>query len=115
MTSDLVVTEERNECRLRGMEVVDPDRSVDQDHLAPSRRRGAAVAPLSEPPRAARRLALSTRIKVSSPSRKSADLSVIPVNSVARAKSSSSMVTVVLIEASASKIASSDALNDAIA
>jgi hypothetical protein len=115
MTSDLVVTEERNECRLRGMEVVDPDRSVDQDHLAPSRRRGAAVAPLSEPPRAARRLALSTRIKVSSPSRKSADLSVIPVNSVARAKSSSSMVTVVLIEASASKIASSDAPNDAIA
>jgi hypothetical protein len=58
-------------------------------------------------------LALSTRIKVSNPSRKSADLSVIPVNSVARAKSSSSMVTVVLTEASASRIASSDALNDA--
>jgi hypothetical protein len=58
-------------------------------------------------------LALSTRIKVSSPSRKSADLSVMPVNSDARVKSSSSMVTVVLIEASASKIASSDAINDA--
>src|SRR5580692_11401525 len=96
------------------MKVVDPDRGVDQDHLAPSRRRGAAVAWLSEPPRAARRLALSTRIRVSSPSRSSADLSVMPVNSLARAKSSSSMVTVVLIETSASKIASSDALNDAM-
>jgi hypothetical protein len=95
------------------MEVVDPDRGVDQDHAAPSRRRGAAVAWLSEPPRAARRLALSTRIKVSSPSRKSADLSVMPVNSDARVKSSSSMVTVVLTEASASNIASADAINDA--
>jgi hypothetical protein len=84
MASDLVVIEERSERRLGGMEVVDPDRGVDQDHVAPSRRRGAAVAWLSEPPRAARRLALSTRIKVSSPSRKSADFSVIPVNSVAR-------------------------------
>jgi hypothetical protein len=37
----------------------------------------------------------------------------MPVNSDARVKSSSSMVTVVLIEASASKIASSDAINDA--
>jgi hypothetical protein len=113
MTSDQVVTEKRNKRRLGGMEVVNPDRSIDQDHLAPSRRRGAAVAWLSEPPRAAKRLALSTRIRVSSPSRKSADLSVMPVNSAARAKSSSSIVTVVLIEASASKIASSDALNDA--
>ena len=66
------------------MEVVDPDRRVNQDHVAPPHRRGAAVAWLSEPPRAARRLALSTRIKVSSPSRKSADLSVMPVDSDAR-------------------------------
>src|ERR1700761_8995502 len=97
------------------MEVVDPDRGVDQDHLESSRRRGAADAWLSEPPRAASRLALSTRIKVSSPSRKSADRSVTPVNSVARAKSSSSMVTVVLIGTSASRTASHDASNDAIA
>ena len=44
MTSDQVVTEKRNKRRLGGMEVVNPDRSIDQDHLAPSRRRGAAVA-----------------------------------------------------------------------
>jgi hypothetical protein len=44
MTSDHVVTEERNERRFGGMEVVNPDRSINQDHLAPSRRRGAAVA-----------------------------------------------------------------------
>jgi hypothetical protein len=44
MTSNQVVTEEHSERRLGGMEVVDPDRSIDQDHLAPSRRRGAAVA-----------------------------------------------------------------------
>jgi hypothetical protein len=44
MTSDQVVTEEPNERRLGGMEVVNPDRRIDQDHLAPSRRRGAAVA-----------------------------------------------------------------------
>src|ERR1700761_5237849 len=113
MTSDLVVTKERNEQRLGGMEVVDPDRGVDQDHVASSRRRGAAVASPSELPRAARRLALSTRIKVSSPPRKRADLSVMPVNSVARARSSSSMVTVVLMASSASKNTSSDAYNDA--
>src|ERR1700744_5458851 len=114
MTSDLVVTKERNEQRLGGMEVVHPDRGGDQDHVASSRRRGAAVASPSELPRAARRLALSTRIKVSSPSRKRADFSVMPVNSVARAKSSSSIVTVVLMRTFASIMASSDAFNDAI-
>lgn len=73
--------------------MVDPDRGVDQDHVALSRPPGAAAASLPEPPRAARRLAFSTRIKASSPSRSSADLSVMPVSSVARASSSSSMVS----------------------
>lgn len=45
-----------------GVAVVNTGRSIDQDHLAPSRRRGTAVA---QPSRAARRSALSTGIRVS--------------------------------------------------
>ncbi len=96
VTTNLVSPEQLDKRGFRRMKVVDPYRRVDQDHALRPRRRGAAVADGSEPPSAASRRALSTRINVSRPSRTSADFSRMPVRSDARSTSASSSVIVVL-------------------
>jgi hypothetical protein len=65
------------------VKMVDPDRSVDQDH-ALRRCRGADDAFGSVPPRLARRRELSRAIKASSPIRTNVDFSDRPVSSAAR-------------------------------
>jgi hypothetical protein len=98
MTTNLVNAQKFDKLGLVNMQVVNPDRSVDQDHRDGARRRGAAVARGSVPPSAANRRALSTRMSVSKPWRSSVDFSFVPVSSAAFASNASSMVTVVLID-----------------
>src|SRR5699024_8795533 len=83
MAPDVVVFQQLGELGLAVVQMVDPYRGIDQNHAAPSRRRGAATASGSVPPRAAKRRALSTRMRVSNPWRRSAERSVMPVSSLA--------------------------------
>src|SRR5258706_6537309 len=76
-------------------QMIDPYRTVDQDHAGSARRRGAAVAFGSVPPSKASRRALSRSISALSASRTSEDFSVRPVKAWALATRSSSRAIVV--------------------
>src|SRR5699024_3101158 len=67
MAPDVVVVQQQGELGLAMVQVVDSYRGIDQNHAARSRRRDAATSSGSVPPRAARRRALSTRMRVSNP------------------------------------------------
>jgi hypothetical protein len=93
------IGQQRHKPTVRPMEVIDPDRGVDQDQRAP-RCRGAAVAWGSVPPSWASRRELSRAISASRPSLTSIDFSDRPVSSAAFWISSSSRLSVVRIMAS---------------
>lgn len=76
-----VLAQQVDQSRVASVEMVDPRRGVDQYHSTMSRRRGATEASGSDPPSAASRLALSTRISIANPSRRRVDRSTIPVSS----------------------------------
>jgi hypothetical protein len=81
--------------------VVDPDGRVDKDHAgfrrARRRRRGTGRTALSEPPNAARRLALSRATSASRPALTTAVFSRRPLSCVARPSRASSIFRVVRI------------------
>lgn len=77
-------------------EVVNPDGSVGKHHHT-DRRRGMFDSLGCVPPSAARRLPASRAIRASNPSRTKAVFCWIPVNSLARSSSLSSIINVVLI------------------
>src|ERR1700680_1520556 len=79
MPENLAAVEQPTQRVIAGPQMVDPDRSVDQDHLARNRRRGAAARSGSLPPSRARRRALSRSISALSASRTRADFSRRPV------------------------------------
>jgi hypothetical protein len=82
---------------LRGnSQVVDPNRSVDQDHDA-NLRLGMGRACFSVPPSAANRWALFRATSDSSPIRTNAVFSLTPVRWAARFRMSSSILSVVLM------------------
>jgi hypothetical protein len=62
-----------------GAQMIDPDGSVDQDHLGSDRRRDIGFRWASLPPRRASRRALSRSISALSASRTNADFSRNPV------------------------------------
>lgn len=79
-------------------EMFDPDRCVDQcRHDDGARRRGIGRRPFSDPPKAAKRRALSSAISASRPRRTRAVFSFMPVNRAAFSSNSSSMLMVVRI------------------
>ena len=80
-----------------GPEMVDPDRSIDQDHDYAVRRRGIARKRFSVPPRSARRFALSSVIKASSPMWTREVFSFTPVSLDALFSVPSSILRVVLM------------------
>src|SRR3972149_7798162 len=83
--------------RLTGAQVVNPNRTINQDHAGSDRRRGTGRNPGSVPPNFANRPALSLSINALTPSRTSAVFSFTPLTRCALARSSSSMFSVVLI------------------
>jgi hypothetical protein len=98
MTEDLTVVEQVAQRLVRGAEVVNPDRSVDEDHAGLRRRRAGSARLDSLPPKRANRRALSRSIKALSASRTSADFSRRPVKACAFADKSSSSASVVRIK-----------------
>ena len=62
-----------------GAQMIDPDRSIDQDHLVVGRRRGTGAKSGSLPPSRAKRRALSRSISALRASRTNADFSRKPV------------------------------------
>ena len=79
-------------------EMIDPDRSVDQRHAVPDRRRGIGRSRFWEPPRWARRRALSRAMRVSRPRWMRAVFSRTPVNWAALLINSSSRFRVVRMQ-----------------
>ena len=78
-----------------GKQVIDPNRTVDHDHLALGLRRGAAFSAGSLAPKRASRFALSRSISALSASRTSKVFSLAPVSACALATKSSSRTRVV--------------------
>src|SRR6266702_2702473 len=85
------------QCDVALAEVIDPNRSIDQDHFA-VRRRVTGINSGSLPPRLASRRALSRSISAFNASRISADFSLMPVNEAAFAINASSSAIVVRME-----------------
>jgi hypothetical protein len=96
MGKDLLVVEKDDEAAVGFSKMVDPHGSVDQNHQKGLRRRGA-FAEKSDPPSAAKRLALRRATRASSPMRTSAVFSATPVSSAAFLRMVSSMFSVVLM------------------
>jgi len=65
--------------RVQRAQMVDPDRGVDQDHAGSAWRRGSGFNCFSDPPKRAKRFALSRSIKARSASRIRAVFLVTPV------------------------------------
>src|SRR5579864_1697769 len=78
-------------------EMIDPDRRVGEDQCFPGRRRGMVFNLGMEPPRAAKRRALSRSIRALRASRINAVFSFVPVYSWATRTRLSSSAMVVLI------------------
>jgi hypothetical protein len=98
MFENLPLVQEINQPVIAFPEMIDPDRRVDEDHTIGSvRRRGTGWSSFMDPPRAARRRALSRAIRVSSPRRTRDVFSRMPVSSAAVRRRVSSMFRVVLI------------------
>jgi len=98
MTNDFAIVKQRLEMCIPVMEMIYPDRGVDEDHrYAALLRRGTGWRSLSLPPSLASRFALSLAIRYSSPILTSAVFSLTPVSSDALAIRVSSMLIVVLI------------------
>ena len=101
MTEHQLLQEETGELPIGGSQMVDPDGRIDQDHAgfrrARVRRRGTGRTPLSEPPNAARRRALSRATRASRPARTTAVFSRRPLSCVARRSKDSSILRVVRI------------------
>jgi len=76
----LPAVEEPRQAAVADTQMVDPDRGIDQDHLAADRRRGTGFKAGSVPARRANRRALSRSISALSASRTKADFSLTPVN-----------------------------------
>jgi hypothetical protein len=96
------VAQKRLQPRVASAQMVDPDRRIDQDQrgalrVRRARRRGARRKAFSEPPRAARRRALSRAISASRPALTIAVFSLKPVRLRALSRRSSSRISVVLI------------------
>jgi hypothetical protein len=68
-----------NFCRIVHPQVIDPDRSVDQNHFLAARRRRGAESLGSLPPSRAKRRAASRSINAFNASRTSADFAFSPV------------------------------------
>src|SRR4029077_2850641 len=103
----------RVQCALQflvaGAEVVDPDRRIGEDQCFPGRRRRMFFNPGMEPPKAAKRRALSRSMRALRASRINAVFSSTPVNSWAvRMRSSSRAMVVRIRDTDASNIASND-------
>jgi hypothetical protein len=88
--------EQRNERGITTTEMIHPDRGINQDQAMRSERlRGETFILGSEPPRRARRLALSRSISAFSPSRRTAARSIGPIKLIALDNNSSSILMVV--------------------
>jgi hypothetical protein len=96
--------EELAEDYIARTKMIDPDRRIDQDHLADGRRRGTSLSRGSLPPSRASRRALSRSINAINASRMSAVLSRKPVRDSAFARSPSSKANVVRIARLAFKL-----------
>ncbi len=95
--------QERRQSRVTSAEVIDPHRGVDEYHRerrGTERRRGTARRCDSDPPRAARRWALSRLMSASSPARTRAVFWSIRVSRRASSRRSSSILSVVFIHMS---------------
>jgi hypothetical protein len=92
--------EEVHERLVRSVQMMHPDRNVDQDHPRFDRRLEGMLRLGSLPPKRASRRALSLSIKALSASRTNADFSRSPVKAWALANNSSSSASVVRIIAS---------------
>jgi len=79
MPENLPAVEQLPERMIRGPQMVDPDRGINQDHSRASRRRGAAARSGWLPPNRASRRALSRSINALSASRTRMDFSRSPV------------------------------------
>jgi hypothetical protein len=101
MTEHLLLEEQGSELPIGDSQVIDPDGRVNEDHArfrrTRRRRRGTGRTALSDPPKAARRLALSRATSASSPALTTAVFSRSPLNSVARPSRESSILRVVRI------------------
>lgn len=98
VTRNLTLTQECRQFLVPFAEVIDPNRSIGENHTPSSARlRLTGLRFLSVPPRAANRRALSREIKASRPSRTREVFSFTPVSLAALRKRPSSMFSVVLI------------------
>ena len=104
MAQDGSVEQQPRELWVGDPQMVDPDGGIDEDHAvfrrACPRRLGIGRRVFSDPPSAARRLALSRATSASSPARTTAVFSRRPLNWVALTSSASSIFNVVRIYAS---------------
>jgi len=95
MSQNEAVLEQPYDSGVARPQVVDPDRSVDEDHEGSARRLGTSVSPGSLPPSLARRRALSRWMRARKASRTRALFSLVPVSRCASATNSSSREMVV--------------------
>src|SRR5579859_393034 len=95
MNCDAALIEQDLKLSVTLTKVVDPNRSIDQDHCGGVCRRGVWTSCGSDPPSRASRRALSRWINALRASRTRADFSLRPVNCWALATSSSSNARVV--------------------
>src|SRR5512145_699718 len=98
MAKDMPVKQQRFQPFASNSQMLDPNRSIDQNHaMLLDRRLRIRRRRFSVPPRSARRRALSFAIRASNPKRTNEVFSLTPVNLAALFRRDSSMLSVVLI------------------